>query len=274
MVPSRGMQPVAALTAGLILAAMFLAAGCSTRPAPKKAQVSQGIAFTRPDPDKLTGALGDWVRRNSRRRGTFVRHEGSRTYILVAWGEKPTGGYRVRIEDLARGRSAEVAVVELDVPAGPVTQAISYPYDLVSAPRLERPVVFTYRGRFTLTGILPDPGCCGRPGTRENQEGAVSENFRITTPKPGETIHSPVRIAGKARAFEATFDIEIEDGHNLLAKRTVTAGSAGHELGDFAVSVPFDPPTNPAGAILFVTYSAKDGTRREELRLPVSFRVP
>lgn len=269
MVPSRRMRR---LVAGLA-AVTWLLAGCSPSPARKGEPAAQGIAFTRPDPDKLTGALGDWVRRNSRRRGTFVRHEGSRTYLLVAWGEKPTGGYKVRIEDLARGRNAEVAVVKVDVPAGPVTQAISYPYDLVSAPRLQRPVVFTYRGQFTLTGILPEPDCCGRPNTRENLEGAVSENFRITTPKPGETIQSPVRIVGKARAFEATFDIEIEDGHNLLAKRTVTAGSAGPELGDFAVSIPFDPPTNPSGAILFVTYSAKDGSRREELRLPVRFRV-
>lgn len=254
------------------LIVLGLSAGCSRSPSRKTEPAPQGIAFTRPDPEKLTGALGEWVRRNSRQRGTFVRHEGSRTYLLVAWGEKPTGGYTVRIEDLARGRSSEVAVVKLDVPSGPVTQVISYPYDLVSAPRLQRPVVFTYRDRFTLTGPLPEAGG-GQGDGKDGQEGAVSQNFRITSPKPGETIQSPVRVAGKARAFEATFDIEIEDGHNVLAKRTVTARAAAPDFGDFEVTLPFEPPTNPSGAILFVTYSAKDGSRREELRLPVRFRV-
>lgn len=254
---------------GSVIASWLLTA-CSAGPAPKQAPESPGIALSRPDPDKLGGALGGWVRENSRRRGAFVRSEGGRTYILVAWGEKPTGGYRVRIEDLARGRDAEVAVVRLDVPAGPVTQAISYPFDLVSAPRLQRPVVFAYRGEFTLTGPLPAPDSA----RGETGAGAESPNFRIASPKPGETITSPVRIIGKARAFEATFDIEVEDGHNVLARRTVTASAAGPEFGDFDVTIPFDKPTNPSGAILFVTYSAEDGSRREELTLPVRFRVP
>ncbi len=253
----------------LLLAALTTLTACAARSAREAAPESEGIAFTRPDPDGLPGDLRQWVRENSRRRGTHVRHEGERTYLLVAWGEKPTGGYAVRVEDLARGRQAEVAVVRLEAPqpGQPVTQAITYPYDLVSAPRLRRPVVFAYRGDLTLTSPLPP---------RDEAAGPAQEsgNFRVTSPRPGETIESPVRIVGKARAFEATFDIEIEDGHNVLARQTVRARDAAPAWGEFEVSVPFERPTSPAGAIIFVTYSPADGSRREELILPVRFRVP
>ncbi len=269
---------------GLALAATVAGAGGCAPPARRPdTGAAQGIPFERIAGDaraRLPGDVKGWVDANYRKRGTYIKHSGGRSYILVAWGEKPTGGYTVRIEDVARGRRGEVVVVKLDAP-GPgqsVTQAVTYPFDLVRTPRLPRSAVFAYRGDLTLTSPLPAPGPQveerekrGEGAEGERAEGARSENFIVTSPRPGEVIASPVRIAGRARVFEGAFTIEIEDGHNVLARRAVQASAGAPDWGSFDVSVPFERPTSPAGAIIFVTSDPRDGSRREELILPVRF---
>lgn len=252
---------------GLIVAGVMAVAGCAAtaRKAPPA-----GIAFDRPDPGSLPPAVKTWRDDNARRRGTYIRDEGDRTYVLVAWGEKPTGGYAVRIEEIARGRGGDVVVVRLTAPGADqvVTEALTYPADLVvTRERLRRPVVFSYSGGLTLSSPLPGP----RTGGQAGPSLALGGNFAVTAPAGGSVIRSPVRIAGFARVFEATFNIEIEDGHNVLARRTVMASAGGPEWGSFDVTLPFDRPTSPAGSIIFLTYSAKDGSRNEELVLPVRF---
>lgn len=251
----------------IMIAGAMAAGGCAT---PAQKAGPHGVAFDRPDPGSLPAAVRQWKDENARRLGTHTRDEGNRTYVLVAWGEKRTGGYAVRIEEIARGRGGDVVVVRLTAP-GPdqmVTQAITYPSDLVvTREKLRRPVRFTYSGDLTLTSPLPGP----RAPEQKEPQAATSKNFVVTAPTSGSVITSPVRIAGRARVFEATFNIEIEDGHNVLARETVTASAGGPEWGTFDVTLPFASPTSPAGAILFVTYSARDGSRQEELILPVRF---
>lgn len=252
---------------GLIIAGAVTLAGCND---PARKTPPAGIAFERPDPESLSGDVRAWMDKNAMRTGTYTRDADGRTYVLVAWGEKPTGGYAVRIEEIARGRGGDVVVVRLRAP-GPediVTQVITYPYDLVvTSEKLRRPVVFSYSGDLTLTSAVPG---ARTPGSAEDKP-AIGENFVAAAPLRGSVIESPVRIAGLARVFEATFNVEIEDGHNVLARRTVTASEGGPGWGTFDLSLPFDRPTNPSGAVIFVTYSAKDGSRREELLLPVRF---
>jgi hypothetical protein len=100
---------------------------------------------------------------------------------------------------------------------------------------------------------------------------AQSENFRIFTPAPGSTVTvgQPLLVRGQARAFEATFILELEDGHNILARQVVTADNA--IWGNFEVELNFEAPTSPHGTLLFVTESAADGSRREELAIPLQF---
>lgn len=267
------------------LGAVLLAAGGCAPPARRPdAGATPGIPFERVAagedgrlPDQVPGDVRSWFDANRRKRGTYVKHSGGRSYVLVAWGEKPTGGYSVRIEDVARGRRGEVVVVRLEAPkpGAAVTQAVTYPYDLVRTPRLPRAVVFAYRGDLTLTSPLPTPGrgVEERKPEREAEETgeARSANFVVTAPRRGEVISSPVRVTGRARVFEGAFVIEIEDGHNVLARRNVQASAGAPDWGAFDVSIEFARPTSPAGAIVFVTHSPRDGARREELILPVRF---
>ncbi len=263
--------------------------GCAREP--RVGSLQEGIPFERIDlareGDRLPAEVRSWAEVASRRRGEHVRHRGDHTYILVAWGEKPTGGYSVRVEEVARGRRGEVVVVRLTAPrpGDVVTQALTHPFDLVRTPRLKRPVIFAYAGDLTLA---QDAGAGGRAGgqpappeQRAPERGAPeratvarARNFIVFTPAPGAVLASPVTVTGLARVFEGSFVLELEDGHNVLARQTVQAEAGAPAWGEFRVSLSFAPPTNPAGALIFVTYSAADGSRREELILPVRFALP
>ncbi|MGB9887009.1 MAG: Gmad2 immunoglobulin-like domain-containing protein [Moorellales bacterium] len=115
-------------------------------------------------------------------------------------------------------------------------------------------------------GSASPPGSAGAPAPV-----AQSENFRIFAPAPGSTVTvgRPLLVRGQARAFEATFILELEDGHNVLARQVVTADNA--IWGNFEVELEFEAPTSPHGTLLFVTESAADGSRREELAIPLKF---
>ncbi|HEX6985968.1 MAG TPA: protease complex subunit PrcB family protein, partial [Planctomycetaceae bacterium] len=77
------------------------ASGCVTqegeRPAP--APAVRTPAIDRPDETRLPESVRRWRRANGERPGTFERIEGGALYLLVNLGEKPTGGYGVRVEE-------------------------------------------------------------------------------------------------------------------------------------------------------------------------------
>src|SRR5690606_40444795 len=86
------------------------------------------------------------------REGLHGRDHAERAWIMVAWGAKPTGGYIVDVEDVQRTRTGVVVLsVDLRVP-GPgviVTQAITYPYDLVAIDRTDAPLAAEFGPRPT-----------------------------------------------------------------------------------------------------------------------------
>ena len=116
------------LVAGLVFA---LAAGLTL----------QGFARTQePEyiagPDlELTEAMEAWVESLRHVEGVHVGVFNETRLIMVALGEKPTGGYDVTIQQVTRGEHGQwLAEVKITEP-GPddmVTQAITYPYALVA----------------------------------------------------------------------------------------------------------------------------------------------
>ncbi len=151
-----------------------------------------------------------------------------------------------------------------------MTEALTHPFDLVEAERLPEPITFAYQGQQTLTTPSAARPVAPSPSLRADPSDRVAR-FQVVQPAFGAVIRSPVRITGRASVFEGRFDIEIEDGHNVLATRRVTASVGAPGWGAFDVTIPFDKPTNPYGTIIFVTYSAKDGSRQENLLAPVRF---
>lgn len=236
--------------------------------------------FRREDPTQQSQQVQEWVQSHRQEQGTWSLTADNKRYSLVTLGEKPTGGYSIKVARLLADAGQLIAITEIKAPAqgAMVTQALTYPLDLISLPVDAKELSFAYQGDLLALAAAPkaEQPAEPKPPTKEpdNKAGgpvAESSTFKVFAPEPGSVISSPVRVRGQARVFEATFTLELEDGHNILAEKVVTATDAGPAWGDFDVNLTFDKPTSPNGMLLFVTYSAKDGSRKEELQVPVRF---
>jgi germination protein M len=95
----------------------------------------------------------------------------------------------------------------------------------------------------------------------------------VESPAPGEEISSPLRIAGTANTFEATFQVEVLGaGGRVLGKRFVTATSGSGERGTFAASVTFAGQPGPATLVVY-ELSAEDGSRIHEVEIPLEIKA-
>lgn len=77
-------------------------------------------------------------------------------------------------------------------------------------------------------------------------------------------------VAGEARAFEATVQYEVEDGHFILEKGYTTASQGGPEWGIFKIDIHVPAGKLPNyGHLRLVLFeeSAKDGSKLNELSI-------
>lgn len=145
----------------------------------------------------------------------------------------------------------------------------TFPYEVVSIIDDGRPVgVLAATGQ---NGSIPPKAPVTVITIPEGKQLAVSKSFVVFTPLEGEKIASPVLIKGKARVFEATFRIVIEDGHNRLADKAVMSDEGAPGWGNFEVKLPYEKATNPNGAIIFAYENMENGKMIEELTVPVKF---
>lgn len=253
------------------LLVLILAPACTRQP--DRRQPDTALTFNQVNREDLPAEPQAWAEERHRQQGTYVRDFGEKTYLLVSWGEKPTGGYDVKIEEVAKASDGSLVGVRLSAPKPDefVTQAFTYPHAIAVGPLLDRPVKFAFLGGLTLTDKSRADESVQKKGREEITPPAMSKNFRVTSPAPGSAINSPLRVTGQARVFEGSFILEMEDGHNVLAREVVQTTEGGPGWGFFDVTLTFANPTNPAGALLFVTEDASDGRRREELIVPIRF---
>jgi germination protein M len=113
------------------------------------------------------------------------------------------------------------------------------------------------------TGILVD-----HPVRRTDYE-PLTPPILLETPTPGDTIKSPLRIAGTANTFEATFQVDLQDASGkVIVHKTVTATSGSGTRGTFAETIPFDAEPGAAQVVVYEN-SAENGSRIHELATPV-----
>jgi hypothetical protein len=99
---------------------------------------------------------------------------------------------------------------------------------------------------------------------------AQGDSFLIFAPAPDQAIRRPLRIEGEARVEGGRFTIELEDGHDILARRDIVV-EAARAWGSFAVELDYEVPSSPAGTLLFIYERPHDGARVEELVVPLEF---
>ncbi|MCL5676960.1 MAG: protease complex subunit PrcB family protein, partial [Firmicutes bacterium] len=217
--------------------------------------------------DKLSdrAAAVQWIDSLKKVEGVYVNQIGNLRVYLVAMGEKPTGGYQVKIDQIGTSKGSWLVdvVYVRPAPGQMVSQVVTYPYEVVAVPigPGERPVRFRLIEGAKITEL---------PLTQAPQG---KGNVQVTSPKPQAVIKSPVTITGKTRVFEGVLRVQVEDGHDVLAEATIQAARGTGEWGDFRITLPFKhTPTNDYGAIVFSTNSPRDGSRVEELLVPVRFK--
>ena len=102
--------------------------------------------------------------------------------------------------------------------------------------------------------------------------GASTGNIQLASPETLATITSPVAVSGTSTAFEATVNVEVRQDDTLtpLVESTFMGGSNG-DMGPFSAQLAFGPQSADAGAIVFKTLSAKDGSVWEASVVRISF---
>ncbi|WP_078427423.1 Gmad2 immunoglobulin-like domain-containing protein [Alkalihalobacterium alkalinitrilicum] len=130
----------------------------------------------------------------------------------------------------------------------------------------------------TLLGHLftGDPIVAGDPNSylwidEKKSPEIVLENvaFKIYEPAPNTEVKDRFVVRGLARVYEATVLYEFEDGHFILDEGFTTATEGAPGWGEFEIIIEFDEVANQSGRVILFEESAKDGSRINELQIPV-----
>jgi Immunoglobulin-like domain of bacterial spore germination/Sporulation and spore germination len=92
----------------------------------------------------------------------------------------------------------------------------------------------------------------------------------VESPLPFETVSNPIHATGTANTFEANFQYEVVDpSGKVVDTHFVTATSGTGTRGTFEFTT--KPYTGEAGqgALVVLEFSAKDGSRTKEVRIPI-----
>jgi Immunoglobulin-like domain of bacterial spore germination len=93
----------------------------------------------------------------------------------------------------------------------------------------------------------------------------------VESPLPFSHVTSPLRVAGTANTYEATFQYELlEASGKVLASHFVTATSGTGVRGTFAFTARFDIPKAVAGKLVVYENSAADGRRIHQSKVPLT----
>jgi hypothetical protein len=105
--------------------------------------------------------------------------------------------------------------------------------------------------------------------------GAATGAIEIEEPAAMATIASPVELRGRSTAFEANVAVEVrQDAEPAVLGTGFVMGGANGEMGPFAGSVRFDPPSTSHGALVLATRSMEDGSTWEASVVRVRFATP
>ncbi|MFM8303548.1 MAG: Gmad2 immunoglobulin-like domain-containing protein [Actinomycetota bacterium] len=101
---------------------------------------------------------------------------------------------------------------------------------------------------------------------------AVTPLVLLESVAPGDTVTSPVTVAGESNTFEGTVRIRVlgADGA-VLADTFTTATSGSGTWGRFSEKVAFDRKGNTTGSVVVFWDSPEDGSPRDVTEVPVRF---
>ncbi len=102
------------------------------------------------------------------------------------------------------------------------------------------------------------------PGVAWTVTGARTSSIVAQSPRPQDSVASPVTVEGRADVFGARVWAEVKE-HGMTADRSLGRGSlrvsrsSDGQPGPFGGRVAFAPPSKPGGAVIFSERSAVEG---------------
>ena len=108
-------------------------------------------------------------------------------------------------------------------------------------------------------------------GQRRSDWRSFEPAIFVETPGVGALLSTPFTLSGTASVFEGSFTARLVDGAGHSIVRTQVQASAGAPgRGRFREAIPFDT-TSSSGTLLVFDQSMEDGSRLDEVRIPVTF---
>ena len=118
---------------------------------------------------------------------------------------------------------------------------------------------------FSSEGLILDG-----PQTREDYYDILPFIF-LDTPAIGAVAPSPVNLTGIGNVFEATVQYEVVDADGTVLNSGFTTATCGTGCwGEFSVDVPYSVEAETQGEVVVYEESARDGSRINEIRYPVT----
>lgn len=103
---------------------------------------------------------------------------------------------------------------------------------------------------------------------------ATSGELLISTPRPGDTITTPLKVNGLVRGFENKVGMRLKNKDGVVVRETKFTAKQG-EIGTFislGADMIFAQPTVPGdGTFEAFTFSAKDGSEINKVVIPIKF---
>jgi hypothetical protein len=99
----------------------------------------------------------------------------------------------------------------------------------------------------------------------------LEPSILVETPGVGAELTSPFRLSGAARVFEGTVLARLVDSSGRrIVEVVVTASRGAPGRGRFAKLVPFSTSAG-SGTLIVYDQSMEDGSRQDEVQIPVTF---
>lgn len=127
----------------ILLAIMILLVGCRTQTLDNEDK-KETLDFNVMDPDEVPEEVMTMIENQKEDPFKFSYTDGENLYIVVGYGEQPTGGYSVQVLDVYLTGQSVVIETELLGPSKEdvVTMVLTYPYVIVRTEHIDLPVYY------------------------------------------------------------------------------------------------------------------------------------
>lgn len=111
-----------------------------------------------------------------------------------------------------------------------------------------------------------------KPKEVSQDENKLKQNIKVSQPTAGQTIGSPVRVAGTAQTFQGAIWVRLRSSSGLvLSEKPALASASGSAGGTFEASLSFTAPKSTTrGTVEVFSNDPRDGHEKDLVSVPVS----